>query len=164
MRHVRRFNVDLTHCPYSLSLLCRKTLQTLSLVCHLKEHWKQSGPSLVICPLSVLYSWGNEATKWAPSLKCLRFHSSQADTLAQQSFEDYDVVITTYEMVSTGHLSRLWSRQFFNLVVLDEGHRIKCAKTLISQAVRKLHSECRIILTGYVFFQYFIIFALKRHR
>jgi len=39
-----------------------KTLQTISLIAHLKEHHAFSGPSLVICPLSVLYSWCNEVS------------------------------------------------------------------------------------------------------
>ena len=43
-----------------------KTLQTISLIAHLKEHHAFSGPSLVICPLSVLYSWCNEVKKHAP--------------------------------------------------------------------------------------------------
>ena len=89
-----------------------------------------------------------EVKKWAPSLKWLQLHCSQADLLAHQSLWEYDIVITTYEMCVTPHLARLWSREHFNLVILDEGHRIKCATTLVSQAVRRLHSECRIILTG----------------
>lgn len=125
-----------------------KTLQTLSLICHLKEKWGQSGPSLVVCPLSVLYSWCQEVEKWAPSLKYLRLHVNQASEGQQPDLLQYDVVITTYEMCHVSYLKSLWSRQHFNLLILDEGHKIKSANTLISQAVRRVHSECRIILTG----------------
>lgn len=86
--------------------------------------------------------------KWAPSLKCLRFHGNEAESLFQQSLLKYDIVVTTYEMISIKQLQHHWHRQFFNLVVLDEGHRIKNATTLVAQAVRKLHAESRIILTG----------------
>jgi len=131
-----------------------KTLQTISLLCYLKEYENISGPSLVICPLSVLYSWCNELSKWAPDLKFLRFHSSGAEQREQQKknfilhSSEYDVVITTYEMAKSSDLTHLWRRQHFNYVVLDEGHIIKEAKTQISQAVRKLHSENVLILTG----------------
>ena len=125
-----------------------KTVQTLSLVCHLKEKWGASGPSLIVCPLSVLYAWCHELDKWAPSLKYLRFHQSNTEVLGQQCFTAYDVVVTTYEMVNAASLQHLWTRNSFNLVVLDEGHRIKCATTNIAQAVRRLHAECRVILTG----------------
>jgi SWI/SNF-related matrix-associated actin-dependent regulator of chromatin subfamily A member 5 len=57
-----------------------KTLQTLSLIQHLKETdprvatGRQQRPFLVVCPLSVLSSWMAEAKKWTPGLKVIRFH------------------------------------------------------------------------------------------
>jgi len=129
----------------------RKTLQTIALVCHIKETFKATGPSLVICPLSVLYSWCDEIKKWAPSLKYHRFHTSCPDSLTidELNLAQYDIVVTTYEMAkSPPLLSMLWRRQHFNLLVLDEGHRIKNRDTDVAQAVRKLHAETRIILTG----------------
>jgi SWI/SNF-related matrix-associated actin-dependent regulator of chromatin subfamily A member 5 len=131
-----------------------KTLQTISLLCHLKEKEGITGPSLVICPLSVLYSWCNELKKWAPSLKILRFHSSSTEerdsqrNILQQDAQSFDVVVTTYEMAKNPQLRSLWSRQYFNYLVLDEGHKIKDANTLIAQAVRGIHRENALILTG----------------
>jgi SWI/SNF-related matrix-associated actin-dependent regulator of chromatin subfamily A member 5 len=131
-----------------------KTLQTISLLCHLKEKEGITGPSLVICPLSVLYSWCNELKKWAPNLKILRFHSSSPEeresqrNILQQDAQSYDVIITTYEMAKNPHLKSLWSRQFFNYLVLDEGHKIKDHNSLIAQAVRGIHRENALILTG----------------
>jgi SWI/SNF-related matrix-associated actin-dependent regulator of chromatin subfamily A member 5 len=131
-----------------------KTLQTISLFCHLKETYGITGPNLVICPLSVLYSWCNEVEKWAPSLKLLRFHSSceternaQRDLITKNA-TNYDVVVTTYEMAKQPQLRHLWSRQYFHYLVLDEGHRIKDAHAQISQAVRSIHCENKLILTG----------------
>jgi SNF2 family DNA or RNA helicase len=51
-------------------------------------------------------------------------------------------------MAKAPHMARIWHRQHFNLLVLDEGHKIKSMDTQISKAVRKIHSETRIILTG----------------
>ena len=130
-----------------------KTLQTISLLCHLKEKGA-TGPSLVVCPLSVLNSWTSELKKWAPSLRFLRVHSSDAKEQESQRKEltdnvaSYDVVITTYEMVKVPPLMSAWSRIYFNCFVLDEGHKIKSHETQIAQCVRKVHSECKIILTG----------------
>ena len=98
-----------------------KTLQTISLICHIKEKHGATGPSLIICPLSVLYSWCNEVKKWAPSLKHLRFHNSNTESVDQAGFGEYDLVVTTYEMIKAPAFRRLWSRQHFNLLVLDEG-------------------------------------------
>jgi SWI/SNF-related matrix-associated actin-dependent regulator of chromatin subfamily A member 5 len=140
---------------HSFFSICQgKTLQTISLLCHLKEREGITGPSLVICPLSVLYSWCHELERWAPSLKFLRFHSScpeereaQKSAFVEKATE-YDVVITTYEMAKSPGLRSLWQRQYFNLLILDEGHRIKDATNQISKAVRLIHCETRLILTG----------------
>ena len=128
-----------------------KSLQTISLVSHLKEKWGCTGPSLIICPMSVLDSWQKEITKWAPSLTYFRLHCSNTEAAALDAsapLNQYDMIVTTYEMTRAPALRRLWSRQHFNLLVLDEGHRIKGIDTQVSQAVRKIHSECRLILTG----------------
>ena len=36
------------------------------------------------------------------------------------------------------------------VVVCDEGHRIKNQEAATSQVLKKLHTNCRIVLTGYV--------------
>lgn len=93
-------------------------------------------------------SWSAEIAKWAPSLEFLRLHSSNPESLDASNFAEYDMVVTTYEMIKAPALRRVWSRQQFNLLVLDEGHRIKGHETLIAQAVKKVHCENRVILTG----------------
>ncbi|KAH0412294.1 hypothetical protein KCU90_g17899, partial [Aureobasidium melanogenum] len=60
-----------------------KTLQTLSLIQHIEETYPSPAgiprPFLVVCPLSVLGSWCDEARKWTPKLKVLRFHGSTSE-------------------------------------------------------------------------------------
>jgi SWI/SNF-related matrix-associated actin-dependent regulator of chromatin subfamily A member 5 len=60
-----------------------KTLQTLALFQYLKVSEPNSSaenrPFLVICPLSVLSSWANEAAKWTPDFKVIRFHGPKAE-------------------------------------------------------------------------------------
>jgi SWI/SNF-related matrix-associated actin-dependent regulator of chromatin subfamily A member 5 len=129
-------------------------LQTISLLCYLKETEKKKGPSLVICPLSVLSSWCNELKRWAPHLKFLRLHSpsqeeqeSQRKTLAEKG-HTLDVIVTTYEMAKVPVLHSAFSRLHFHYLVLDEGHKIKAHTTQIAQAVRKIHCENKLLLTG----------------
>jgi SWI/SNF-related matrix-associated actin-dependent regulator of chromatin subfamily A member 5 len=68
--------------------------------------------------------------------------------LITKNATNYDVVVTTYEMAKQPQLRHLWSRQYFHYLVLDEGHRIKDAHAQISQAVRGIHCENKLILTG----------------
>jgi SWI/SNF-related matrix-associated actin-dependent regulator of chromatin subfamily A member 5 len=131
-----------------------KTLQTISLIAHLKESRGYVGPSLVVCPLSVLYSWCAEITKHAPTLKHFRFHSSDTEEREHQKhlivhdILKYDIVVTTYEMIKNSQLLGLIRSTYFNLCVLDEGHVIKSQTTLVSEAARKIHCQTRVILTG----------------
>lgn len=143
-----------------------KTFQTISLLSYMKETEGRSGPSLVICPLSVIYSWCSEISKWAPGLNFLRFHGSDVDErmeLKKSIIENpnrFDVIVTTYDMTSRPDMQSLWSRIYFNYVVLDEGHIIKNHQTQISQAVRRLHYESTLILTGKWSFDMFFLYEL----
>ncbi|KKY13165.1 putative iswi chromatin-remodeling complex atpase isw2 [Diplodia seriata] len=60
-----------------------KTLQTLSLFQLLEERQTsrsaETRPYLVVCPLSVLNSWVNEARRWTPKLNVLCFHGPKAE-------------------------------------------------------------------------------------
>ena len=135
-----------------------KTLQTISLICHLKETEDRTGPSVVICPLSVLESWYNEIKRWAPSLKVLRLHANSKQltevikrnmTNADEGgFLSSDVVVTTYDVAKSASTKSLWARLRFNLCVLDEGHIIKNHQSLIAQGVRRIHSEGKLLLSG----------------
>ena len=58
------------------------------------------------------------------------------------------MVISTYEMCKAATLRHFWLRQQFNLLVLDEGHRIKGHENQTAQAVRRIKSEMRLLLTG----------------
>jgi len=132
-----------------------KTLQTISLIAHLKENVEgHIGPTLVIVPLSVLYSWIAELNKHAPSLKHFRFHASDPKEREDQKhimmhdIISYDVVVTTYEMAKNPAVASLISSTYFNLCVLDEGHVIKSMTSQIAESVRKIHCQCKVILTG----------------
>jgi SWI/SNF-related matrix-associated actin-dependent regulator of chromatin subfamily A member 5 len=61
---------------------------------------------------------------------------------------NYDLVITTYEMAKSKEIKSLICGTYFHYVVLDEGHVIKASDTIISHAVRKIHSRNKLILSG----------------
>ena len=135
-----------------------KTLQTLSLFQYLKDNEPVIGenqPFLVICPLSVLSSWLNEAKKWVPNLNVTRFHGSKNEREALKAefssktgaSENIDIIITTYE---TFVAEQTWFKRAFvwRYCVLDEGHKIKNDKTQLAAALQSLNSAYRLLLTG----------------
>ncbi|KAJ3209128.1 hypothetical protein HDU82_001372 [Entophlyctis luteolus] len=127
-----------------------KTLQTISLLCYMRDVIGLSGPYLIVCPLSVLSSWEAEIRRWAPSMRFIRFHgpANERNSIKKRcAAEAFDIYLTTYEqIVAEVHwfrVSRSW-----RCVVLDEGHRIKNDKANMSAAVFGIPSQFRFILTG----------------
>jgi len=129
-------------------------VQTLSLIQYLEEHHPTSvemiRPYLVVCPLSVLETWCDEAKKWTPQLKVIRLHGNvneRANIKANMTGKAVQVVVTTYE---TFQAEQSWfkSSQIWRYVILDEGHRIKNDETIQATALQGLDAEHRLLLTG----------------
>ncbi|KAF3174743.1 hypothetical protein TWF225_009465 [Orbilia oligospora] len=153
-----------------------KTLQTLSLFSFIssqaaseidKSHPHR--PFLVVCPLSVLTSWVNEAKKFVPHLRAMRLHGPikermRLKRLAEKGLESgkdgsenpvhpenpkrgWDIIVTSYD---TFVAEKVWFKRAFiwRYVALDEGHQIKNSETLSSQSLQSINAEYRLILTG----------------
>jgi superfamily II DNA or RNA helicase len=107
-----------------------------------------SGPTLVVCPMSVVENWRREAERFTPSLAVHVHHGSERlggeDLSAATS--KADLVITTYGLVARDveALSAIsWGR-----LVLDEAQNIKNSAARQAQAVRRITAPRRIALTG----------------
>ena len=107
-------------------------------------------PHIVIAPKSTLTNWANECSRWCPALRTVSLHGSQEDRDA--TFKDslqpgsYDVVLTTFEIVIR-EKSRL-KKIKWGYLVLDEAHRIKNEKSVLSGVVRMFQTERRLLITG----------------
>ena len=128
-----------------------KTLQVLSFLQYLRDAKGESGPHLVVCPLSVLPTWVAEAKRWCPSLRTVAFHGPEPERnrLKQEvlSQDAFDVLVTTYEML-TAEQSTLAARFHFRYLVLDEAQRVKNDASLVSLAVRRVRATAALLLTG----------------
>ncbi|CAL2037227.1 unnamed protein product [Caenorhabditis brenneri] len=127
-----------------------KTLQTISLLGYMKHYKNKASPHLVIVPKSTLQNWANEFKKWCPSIKAVvLIGDEEARNRVLQTVilpQDFDVCCTTYEMMLKvkGQLKKLrWK-----YIIIDEAHRIKNEKSKLSETVRELNSENRLLITG----------------
>jgi SNF2 family DNA or RNA helicase len=125
-----------------------KSAQLIALLLHEREQRQHPGPTLLVCPMSIVGNWQRELARFAPALKVLVHHGGER--LAGEEFkaaaQEQDVVISTYSLVhrDAETLRALeWAR-----VALDEAQNIKNAAARQSQAVRKLKARHRIALTG----------------
>jgi SNF2 family DNA or RNA helicase len=121
-----------------------KTPQTLALLA--VEH--PSGPTLLICPMSLVGNWQRETSKFAPMLRVHVHHGAErlsGDEL-RQAVQGADLVITTYGMAQRDNEALRdigWRR-----IIVDEAQNIKNSATQQSRAIRALPAEHRIALTG----------------
>jgi SNF2 family DNA or RNA helicase len=125
-----------------------KTVQMIAVLAYQKSMKQLHGPSLIICPMSVVGNWAREMERFAPSLKVLVHHGG--DRSGQRAFvesvEAYDAVITTYNLIvrdQTSFLSFKWHN-----IVLDEAQNIKNPSTKQTVAIRSLRGNYRYCLTG----------------
>lgn len=127
-----------------------KTIQTISLITYLIERKQQSGPYLVIVPLSTLTNWNLEFEKWAPSIDRIVYKGPpnarklQQDKIRQGRFQ---VLLTTYEYIIKDRpiLSKI---KWFHMII-DEGHRMKNTNSKLSATISQYYNtRFRLILTG----------------
>ena len=113
-----------------------------------RSNTRAVGPTLVLCPVSVLGNWQREAAHFAPNLSVYVHHGS--DRLDGKAFARHvatvDLVLSTYGLAARD-LQRL-AQVSWRRVALDEAQQIKNGAARTTQSVRAIPSETRIAMTG----------------
>ncbi|GGR79702.1 helicase HelZ [Micromonospora fulviviridis] len=122
-----------------------KTVQLLAL---LAGDPPVAGPTLLVCPMSLVGNWQREAAKFAPRLRVHVHHG--AERARGEAFaaavHAADLVLTTYSVAARDAYELAgvdWHR-----VVVDEAQAIKNASTRQAEAVRSLPARHRVAVTG----------------
>jgi SNF2 family DNA or RNA helicase len=124
-----------------------KTVQLLALIASSRAR-PEPGPTLLVCPMSLVGNWQREAARFTPELRVHVHHGAErlgGDELAA-ALADADLVITTYGIAlrdAAALRAVTWAR-----VVCDEAQAIKNHATAQARAVRALPAAARIALTG----------------
>ena len=127
-----------------------KTVQLISYVLHLYEVLREKKPTLIVCPTSVLGNWQKELARFAPTLKVHTHYSSSR--LKDEEFHHFllkespQVVLSTYGTISQD--VEFLDSIHWAVVTLDEAQNIKNMQTMQSKAIRRLHGDHHIALTG----------------
>ncbi|WP_370517546.1 SNF2-related protein [Pseudactinotalea sp. HY160] len=125
-----------------------KTIQLLALELHARAQRPESGPTLLLCPMSLIGNWQREAARFAPGLTLYAHHGPtrpRGKALAQR-LASCDVVLTTYH-TATRDIDDLATHDWGRLV-LDEAQAVKNHLTRAGKAVRRLDARHRVALTG----------------
>jgi hypothetical protein len=103
------------------------------------------GPSLVVVPKSLIFNWKQEAARFTPQLRVLD-HTGVARTRPGEHFDEYDLVLTTYGTLRRDAL--YFKDVSFDYCILDESQAVKNAQSDSAKAVRLLHGNHRLSMSG----------------
>ncbi len=130
----------------SIQLLALLVQERSGLASRRSKRWP--GPTLLICPMSVVGNWEREAARFSPQLRVLVHHGRDRRTGTDLSRAGgrVDLVLTTYQTAARDHEALRtigWRR-----VVLDEAQHIKNPAAKQSRAIRSIPAPRRLALTG----------------
>ncbi|KAL9090232.1 MAG: hypothetical protein Q9159_002132 [Coniocarpon cinnabarinum] len=132
-----------------------KTLQVITLIWTLlKQNPIHGDPPVIkkvviVCPATVIKNWKKEFRKWLGESRVGVFVLDGPKTRLKDFTHGraYNVMIVGYEKLRTVQKD-LEQCSAIDLVIADEGHRLKTANNKSAQAIKSLNTDRRIILSG----------------
>ncbi|PNF23188.1 hypothetical protein B7P43_G02730 [Cryptotermes secundus] len=109
------------------------------------------GPSLIICPTTVMHQWVREFHVWWPHFRVAVLHESgsfngRRESLICQMNSVGCILVTSY-VGAVQHQEALLARDW-HYVILDEGHKIRNPDAQVTLAVKQFRTPHRLILSG----------------
>lgn len=120
-----------------------KTITLIALHLHRQGDPAAAGPSLVVCPTSLMGNWQREIERFAPGTPVRRFHGSRRDL---EGLADGEFVLTTYGTMRLD-APRL-ADVAWGLVVADEAQHVKNPYSATARQLRTIDAGARVALTG----------------
>ncbi|XP_073061111.1 LOW QUALITY PROTEIN: switch 2 [Primulina eburnea] len=107
---------------------------------------KKNGPVLIICPSSVIHNWESEFSRWS-SFSVSVYHGPNRD-LVIDKLEAHGVEILISSFDTYRIQGNILSDIQWEIVVVDEAHRLKNEKSKLYTACLKIKTMKRYGLTG----------------
>ncbi|MBP2586754.1 superfamily II DNA or RNA helicase [Streptomyces sp. PvR006] len=120
-----------------------KTITVIALHLHRQSDPESAGPTLVVCPTSLMGNWQREVEKFAPGTPVRRFHGATRDL---EDLDDGGFVLTTYGTMRLD-AARLAERSW-GLVVADEAQHVKNPYSATARQLRTIGARARVALSG----------------
>ncbi|MEU9761760.1 DEAD/DEAH box helicase [Streptomyces sp. NPDC047987] len=121
-----------------------KTITLIALHLHRAGIPGLTGPTLVVCPTSLMGNWQREIERFAPGTSVRRYHGTK------RSLDDLETdtgfVLTTYATMRLRQAEL--ATPMWGMVVADEAQHVKNPFSATAKALRTLNTRTRIALTG----------------
>ena len=132
-----------------------KSIQAVTLVWTCLKQSNYGGPltqrAIITAPCSLVDNWKKEFDKWLGegALRvCAIAESTPKGSRILSRFEgDGDVLIISYDQLRK-YIDRIAGMQRVGLIVCDEGHKLKNAEVKTTQAIQRVPTKRRVILSG----------------
>ncbi|MFF2963175.1 DEAD/DEAH box helicase [Streptomyces sp. NPDC057963] len=120
-----------------------KTITLIALHLHRQSIESASGPTLVVCPTSLMGNWQREIEKFAPDTPVRRFHGGSRSLTG---LADGEFVLTTYGTMrlDAAKLAGIG----WGMVVADEAQHVKNPYSATAKQLRTIGARARVALTG----------------
>jgi superfamily II DNA or RNA helicase len=120
-----------------------KTITLISLHLHRQTDAESAGPTLVVCPTSLMGNWQREIERFAPGTPVRRFHGPRRSL---EDLRDGEFVLTTYGTMRLD-APRLADVPW-GMLVADEAQHVKNPYSSTARELRSIGARARVALTG----------------
>jgi superfamily II DNA or RNA helicase len=120
-----------------------KTITLIALHLHRQTESESAGPTLVVCPTSLMGNWQREIERFAPGTPVRRFHGARR---ALDGLADGEFVLTTYGTMRLD-APRLAAVPW-GMLVADEAQHVKNPYSSTARELRSIEARARVALTG----------------
>ena len=128
-----------------------KTITLIALHLHRRQDPATTGPTLVVCPASLLGNWEREIHRFAPGVPVRRFHADRR-TLDDITDGHDGIVLTTYGTMRRDAAGpAALAAAPWGMIIADEAQHVKNARSATARALRTLdggRAVARVALTG----------------
>ncbi|WOT40450.1 DEAD/DEAH box helicase [Streptomyces coeruleorubidus] len=120
-----------------------KTITLIALHLHRQTDARSAGPTLVVCPTSLMGNWQREIERFAPGTPVRRFHGARRSL---DGLADGEFVLTTYGTMRLD-APRLAGVPW-GMLVADEAQHVKNPHSSTARELRSIGARARVALTG----------------
>lgn len=129
-----------------------KTVQAIALLMKYKEVAKREGAipfktSLILAPSSVVFNWGDELQRFAPSMMVMTYKGTPEQRAAKrEAMMQWDLVVTSYQTLARD--IKYFEDKELGILVMDECQTVKNSDSQVYAAAHSIRALHHVAISG----------------